>query len=50
MYPNFVEDIKKLSEKEKEDVILHIIGMFRADWEKLPFVYCPVCGKKVDEK
>ena len=43
MYPNLTEDIKK----QKEDLILHIIGMYRNDWEKLPFVYCPVCGKEV---
>jgi len=47
---NLTEDIKKLSEKQKEDLILHIIGMYRADWEKLPFVYCPVCEREVSRK
>lgn len=47
---NLTEDIKKMSEKAKEDLILHIIGMYRTDWEKLPFVYCPVCGKEVSPK
>jgi hypothetical protein len=48
---NLLEEIDKLSKKELKNVVLHCIGIYNKQFgEKLPFVYCPLCGEEIKKK
>jgi len=48
---NLFEEIDKLNEEEFKTVVLHCIGIYNRQFgEKLPFVYCPLCGEEIKRK
>lgn len=47
----YKSDLMQLEKEELANIILTIIGDYRYDMnvKKLPFVYCPVCNRKLKE-
>ena len=46
---SYKSDLMQLEKEELVDMVMTIIGDYRysMDVEKLPFVYCPVCNRKL---
>jgi len=43
-----LKEIESLSKEELKNVVLHSIGVYNKEYgEKLPFVYCPLCGADI---
>lgn len=47
---SYEDDLKKLSKEELVELIMDILLRYEQNFKKYPFVYCPVCKRKLQMK